>query len=118
MTATSYTATTKAYYAQGVPCEDDTSVTEIEGVTLGLVLGQGDVSDTLGCVDSETRGDCAGGELPVDLGLPGLSLKTGDGGSVSGKVGWALDVKIGHESQHAASTSTPRTRTSSRSAPP
>ena len=117
MTGTSYTTTTKAYYAQGVPCEDDTSVTEIEGVTLGLVLGQGDVSDTLGCVDSETRGDCAGGELPVDLGLPGLSLKTGDGGSVSGKVGWALDVKIGMSRSTGFYIDTNERRTSSRSAP-
>lgn len=90
-----YTPVTKPYYAQGVDCEDTTSVTEIEGVTLGLVLGQGDVSDTQGCVDSTTRGKCEGGDLPIDLGLPGLSLKTGDGGGVTGKVGWALDVKIG-----------------------
>ncbi len=40
-------------------------------------------------------GDCVGGELPVDLGIPGLSLKTGDSGSVSGKVGWGIDLKIG-----------------------
>ena len=72
-------------------------MTKIEGVTLGLKLGQGKVSSDKGCEDEARHGlgDCVGGELPVDLGIPGLSLKTGDGGSVSGKVGWALDVKIG-----------------------
>lgn len=93
--AAPYTAATSPYRLSGVSCADDQSVTDVEGVTLGLVLGQGDVSAAKGCEDSTTRGDCVGGELPVDLGLPGLSLKTGEGGSVSGKVGWALDVKIG-----------------------
>ena len=60
-----------------------------------MAMGQGEVSADQGCVDSEERGDCVGGEIPVDLGLPGLSLQTGDSGSVSGKVGWALDVKVG-----------------------
>ena len=95
-TSTAYTAETKAYSrVAGATCADGTSVLQIEGVTLGLVLGQGDVSAAKGCADSATRGKCAGGKLAVDLGLPGLSLKTGDSGSVSGAVGWALDVKIG-----------------------
>ncbi|TNM39689.1 calcium-binding protein [Nocardioides albidus] len=93
--STAYTAQTAAYRLDAGPCADDDSLTEIDGVTLGLVLGQGDVSAANGCQDSGSRGNCAGGKLPIDLGLPGLSLKTGEGGSVSGKVGWALDVKIG-----------------------
>ncbi|GAB3658904.1 hypothetical protein GCM10027596_15790 [Nocardioides korecus] len=77
------------------PCTDDLPTTRVEGLTIALTMGQGDVSGSDGCEDSKTRGACLGGKLPVDLGLPGLSLKTGDSGSVSGKVGWALDVKIG-----------------------
>ncbi|MCW2753904.1 MAG: hypothetical protein JWQ32_1315 [Marmoricola sp.] len=94
-TSTTYTAATFNPGLPGTVCPDDTPVTKIEGVTLGLVLGQGDVSAKDGCTDSATRGNCLGGKLPVDLGIPGLSLKTGDSGSVSGKVGWALDLKIG-----------------------
>jgi Ca2+-binding RTX toxin-like protein len=90
-----YTAATSNPLLPGTVCPDDTPVTKIEGVTLGMVLGQGDVSAADGCKDSATRGNCLGGKLPVDLGIPGLSLKTGDSGSVSGKVGWALDLKIG-----------------------
>ncbi|MBO9522222.1 MAG: hypothetical protein J7518_11850 [Nocardioidaceae bacterium] len=93
--STAYTASTSNPLLPGTVCPDDTPVTKIEGVTLGMVLGQGDVSAADGCKDSATRGNCLGAKLPIDLGLPGLSLKTGDSGSVSGKVGWALDLKIG-----------------------
>jgi Ca2+-binding RTX toxin-like protein len=85
----------KAYRLPGVPCEDEDSVTEIEGVTLQLKLGQGQISAADGCKTSQAFGECITAKLPVDLGLPGLSLKTGDGGSVSGQVGWGLDVKLG-----------------------
>ena len=88
-------ATVAPQIPAGTVCEDEQSVTDIEGVTLGMTMGQGDVSSDQGCVDSVERGACAGGEIPVDLGLPGLSLQTGDSGSVSGRVGWALDVKVG-----------------------
>jgi Ca2+-binding RTX toxin-like protein len=93
-----YTAATSNPLLPGTVCPDDTPVTKIEGVTLGLKLGQGKISADNGCEDDtdlDGRGDCLGAKLPVDLGIPGLSLKTGDSGSVSGKVGWALDIKIG-----------------------
>lgn len=97
-TSTGYTAATSNPLLPGTVCPDDTPVTKIEGVTLGLKLGQGKISADKGCendTDPNGRGDCLGAKLPVDLGIPGLSLKTGDSGSVSGKVGWALDIKIG-----------------------
>ncbi|MCX6399965.1 MAG: calcium-binding protein [Propionibacteriales bacterium] len=90
-----YIASKYAPRLKGTTCESGTSVTEIEGVTLGLILGQGKVSAENGCEDDADLGDCLGGELPVDLGLPGLSIKTGESGSVKGGVGWSLDVKIG-----------------------
>ncbi|WP_165354482.1 calcium-binding protein [Nocardioides glacieisoli] len=90
-----YSAVTKPYRMPGVECGEDALLTDVEGVTLRLKLGQGVISAKDGCVDDEALGDCLGGELPVDLGIPGLSLKTGEGGSVAGKVGWALDLKIG-----------------------
>ncbi len=92
---TDYLAVAKPYRMPGVDCDEDALITDVEGVTLKLKLGQGVISEKDGCVDDEDLGDCMGGELPVDLGIPGLSLKTGEGGSVSGKVGWALDLKIG-----------------------
>ncbi len=93
-----YTAvleTAKPYRMPGVTCDDGDSLTEIEGVTLQMKIGQGAVSMKDGCVDSAALGDCAKADLPVDLGLPGLSLKTGESGGITGTVGWALDVKIG-----------------------
>ena len=74
---------------------------QIEGVVVDLQLGQGKVN-AKGCEDDLNEdgtegklGRCIGGELPVDLGIPGLSLKAGDGGSVKGSVGWNLDLNIG-----------------------
>ena len=74
---------------------------QIEGVVVELQLGQGKVN-AKGCEDDLNAdgtagklGKCIGGELPVDLGIPGLSLKTGDGGAVKGSVGWNLDLNIG-----------------------
>ncbi|MBB6625724.1 hypothetical protein H5V45_00190 [Nocardioides sp. KIGAM211] len=93
--------TTAPQIPAGTVCTDDQSVTDVEGVTLGLEMGQGVVSADKGCEDdlggagTDDDNTCVGGKLPVDLGLPGLSLQTGDSGSVSGKVGWALDVKVG-----------------------
>lgn len=94
-TTTTYTAATKPYRLSGVDCAPETSVTEIEGVTLGLVLGQGKITPAKGCEDDADLGECLTAKLPLDLGMPGLSVQTGEGGSVSGGVGWKLDVKIG-----------------------
>ncbi len=97
-TSASYTASTSNPLLPGTVCPDDAPVTQVEGFTLGLQLGQGKISAAKGCEDDDPdtgRGACLGAKLPVDLGIPGLSLKTGDSGSVSGKVGWALDVKVG-----------------------
>ena len=97
-----YTAETKPYSRiPGATCAPETSVLQIEGVVVDLQLGQGKVN-ARGCEDDLNAdgtvgklGRCLGGELPVDLGIPGLSLKTGDGGSVKGAVGWNLDLSIG-----------------------
>jgi Ca2+-binding RTX toxin-like protein len=93
-----YAPVTSNYPLPATECPDDAQVTKVEGVTLGMKLGQGGVSATQGCKDEDPktgRGACLGGKLPLDLGIPGLSLKTGDSGSVSGAVGWALDLKVG-----------------------
>jgi Ca2+-binding RTX toxin-like protein len=99
-----YTAETKAYSRiAGVSstCAPETSVLQIEGLVVDLQLGQGKVGAN-GCDDDLNAdgtvgklGRCIGGELPVDLGIPGLSLQAGDGGSVKGSVGWNLDLSIG-----------------------
>ncbi|PKH40912.1 Ca2+-binding protein, RTX toxin-related [Nocardioides alpinus] len=94
---TDYVAETKAYArVPGATCANDTSVLQIEGVTVALKMGTGKISPLNGCLDDVGgRGECITAKLGVDLGLPGLSLKTGESGSVSGSVGWALDVKLG-----------------------
>ena len=99
-----YTAETKAYSriaGASSTCAEDTSVLQIEGLVVDLQLGQGKVGAN-GCDDDLNDdgtvgklGRCIGGELPVDLGIPGLSLQAGDGGSVKGSVGWNLDLSIG-----------------------
>ncbi|MFZ1800959.1 MAG: hypothetical protein WAU24_13920, partial [Chitinophagaceae bacterium] len=92
---TAYTAATVNPILGSLTCADTTSVTKIEGVTLNLKLGQGTISADKGC-----EGDCIQAGMPLDLGLPGLSLKTGtpedgDPGKVTASVGWSLDVAIG-----------------------
>ena len=89
--------TPKSYRASSGECALDASVTEIEGVTLEFVMGQGTIDRKSGCTDVEDdpAKPCAKADIPVDLGLPGLSLKTGESGSVTGRVGWSLNVKIG-----------------------
>ena len=82
-----YTLATEEAAVDG--CPDDTPAAQISGVSLSLELGQGTPDDTLGCTGSE----CLSAELPVDLGLPGLSLKT-PGGAMKGTVGWALELKV------------------------
>ncbi len=86
-TATSYVPATEQAPVDG--CPDDTPATQIDGVSLTLSLGQGNPSAADGC----TGAGCLSASLPVDLGLPGLSLKT-PGGAMTGSVGWALDLTV------------------------
>lgn len=70
-------------------CLSDTPATQIDGVGLTLTLGEGTTDTSAGCTGS----DNLEGTLPLDLGLPGLSLKTPNGG-VTGKVCWSLSLGV------------------------
>ncbi len=86
-TATGYVPATEEAPVDG--CPDGTPATQIDGVSLTLSLGQGTPDEAQGC----TGPGCLSASLPVDLGLPGLSLKT-PGGAMTGTVGWALDLTV------------------------
>ena len=89
------------------PCPDSTPPDEVQGFTMTIDVGQGDPSTTHGCKDVVAAGPevdpddkaCLGGEVPFDLGIPGLSLKsTPDTDSVNGieaALGWRLHLKVG-----------------------
>ena len=93
--------------ATSSPCPDSTPADEVQGFTMAVDLGQGDPSAEHGCKDnltpdpdvSEADKKCLGGELPFDLGIPGLSIKsTPDTDSVNGievGLGWRLHLKVG-----------------------
>ncbi|EAQ00456.1 type I secretion target repeat protein [Janibacter sp. HTCC2649] len=90
-----YAAATTNPLLPATTCPDDTPVQKVDGVSLGLTMGQGVVSGDKGCVDAaDGKNDCIGAELPVDLGIPGLSLQTGDSGKIVGDVGWRLSLKV------------------------
>ncbi len=74
------------------PCPNDASAGQIEGFTISVDIGQGNPTSNAGCTNS----DCLGGTLPLDLGVPGLSIKATDtSGGVTGKIGWKLHLKFG-----------------------
>lgn len=88
---TAYVASTTNPLLPATVCPDETRLEKVDGVTLGMTLGQGTITAADGC----TGDGCLSAELPVDLGIPGLSLKTGDGAKIVGKVGWQLAIKVG-----------------------
>ena len=68
---------------QGSSARDDASVTEIEGVTLSSCSARAIIGRHDGCVRrtrTPRRAVRRAASSPVDLGLPGLSLKTGECG--------------------------------------
>lgn len=64
----------------------------ITGLTLAIDMGQGDPANPGPC-----GGETCHVEVPLDLGLPGLSIKaTGNGGDkITGAIGWRLHLKVG-----------------------
>ena len=86
----------------GVPCDPNASVTNITGVTLEVIVGQGNVSSAQGCFDdsSDTANPCLGAGLgtPFSMGIPGLSFSAAGDPSqnlLSVKLGWKLHLKFG-----------------------
>ncbi len=80
------------------PCPDSTPADEVTGVSLELNIGQGKPT-AKGCEDDPSlpgsQGDCISADLPLDLGIPGLSLKATDATDpIHASVGWRLHVKV------------------------
>ncbi|NUT33059.1 MAG: calcium-binding protein [Hamadaea sp.] len=75
---------------QGVaePC----SLAEVQSVRIQITAQKGDPNPTDGCGGS----DCLGTEVPLDLGVPGLSLKSKKGatGGVHVALGWKLHLDL------------------------
>ncbi|RZU76087.1 Ca2+-binding RTX toxin-like protein [Micromonospora kangleipakensis] len=64
---------------------------QIQGITVSLDIGQGNVPNPSSC----TTPECSV-EVPLDLGIPGLSVKAAPGaGKVKGAIGWRMHVKVG-----------------------
>ncbi|GIH07898.1 hypothetical protein Rhe02_59650 [Rhizocola hellebori] len=71
-----------------VPC----SLTEVQRVRLSGTAAKGDPSIAEGCAGT----DCLGMDVPLNLGIPGLSLKAKQGatGGVQVKLGWKLHLDL------------------------
>ena len=84
------------------PCAADAPALSVAAVTLSIKLGQGDVDGTTGACADNGDSKCLTAGIPIDLGLPGLSLhaqKSPDGSAVDGdkvtaKLGWTLDLAV------------------------
>jgi Ca2+-binding RTX toxin-like protein len=86
-----------------LPCADDAPASSVAAVTLGVKLGQGKVDPATGkCTDFDADNKCLSAGIPIDLGLPGISLhaqKDADGSLVDGdkvtaELGWTLDLAL------------------------
>ncbi|MDX6273890.1 MAG: hypothetical protein QOJ92_1100 [Frankiales bacterium] len=70
-------------------CPSDATAQDITGVTVTVDIGSGDPT-TPGAASN------AGVSVPLDLGIPGLSIKaTGDSPNMTGKLGWHLHLQFG-----------------------
>lgn len=88
--------------AAGDPCSDSIPADEVTGFTFSIDMGQGDPSSAQGCEDSTDTDlapadrPCLGADVPLDLGIPGLSLKATDATDpVHASLGWRLHLKVG-----------------------
>jgi Ca2+-binding RTX toxin-like protein len=84
------------------PTLDPCPMTDLTGVTLTADIGQGKVSAEKGCED-QGADKCIGASVPLNIGVPGLSIaaRTNSDGTpdasqnLSVKVGWRIHLKIG-----------------------
>jgi Ca2+-binding RTX toxin-like protein len=73
------------------PCPADAGGGAITGFTVSVDIGQGNPTPDNGCTT-----DCIGDTMPLDLGVPGLSIKATDStGGVEVALGWKLHLKFG-----------------------
>jgi hypothetical protein len=78
----------------GGPCQSTDLATSITKVTLQFDAGSGpNVSDC-----TSPGNGCAGFSIPLNLGIPGLSLRSTN--SLTGAIGWHLHVAVGLDDQN------------------
>ncbi|MDQ1710078.1 MAG: hypothetical protein QOG49_1463, partial [Frankiaceae bacterium] len=86
-----------------VPCADDAPASTVAAVTLGVKMGQGVVDPATGaCTNFDADNKCLTAGIPIDLGLPGISLRAQkdadgslvDGDKVTASIGWTLDLRV------------------------
>ncbi|HEX5597275.1 MAG TPA: calcium-binding protein, partial [Micromonosporaceae bacterium] len=70
---------------------DTCPLEELQSVRIRLEAGKGEPHAQTGC-----RNDCEQLDVPLDLGIPGLSLKAKQGatGGVQGRLGWKLHLDL------------------------
>ena len=74
------------------PCPESAPADSVTGFTVTVDLHQGNPTVADGCTDP----DCLTAQLPLDLGIPGLSFKaTDDSQKITGKLGWSLHLQFG-----------------------
>lgn len=84
--------------ANEAPCPDSTPAEEVTGFSIAVSLGQGNPT-AAGCSTDATlpegQKECLTNTIPLDLGIPGLSLKaTDETTGIDASVGWRLDLKL------------------------
>ncbi len=79
------------------------SLQDVQGVVLRANIGSGTPDAVNGC----TGTGCLEGTLPLDIGIPGLSLRgsrvDGDPAGITGKVGWRIHLALELDRDHGLS---------------
>lgn len=81
-------ATVECQSGVGTPCQ----INQVQSVRIQFKVVKGNPNASTGC-DSA---DCKTAEVPLDLGMPGLSLKAapGDTGGITAKLGWQVQLAL------------------------
>ena len=80
----------------GVPCAGGATPDQITGLELGITVQRGNPS--VGCQDTPVPSGvqgCLTAAAPLDLGLPGLSLKALPGETIAARLGFRIHLRFG-----------------------
>ncbi|MEU9688884.1 calcium-binding protein [Amycolatopsis japonica] len=78
------------------PRPHDCSYNDLDAVTISLNVSQGDFSgDLLNCAGLPSGHECLKKTVPLDLGIPGFSLKADGGAGPEVQLGWRLHLAMG-----------------------
>ncbi|WP_206794239.1 calcium-binding protein [Amycolatopsis sp. MtRt-6] len=78
------------------PQPHDCAYNDLDAVTISLNVSQGDFSgDLLNCAGLPAGHECLKKSVPLDLGIPGFSLKADGGAGPEVQLGWRLHLAMG-----------------------